>query len=80
MRSVNEYVPCPHPSCKGWARVERGGHGYRDRLICHTCGCIVVTDNVPQGIQLKLAEKNDGRTDDGEEKWGELTDEHRVIQ
>ena len=56
MRTTNEYLPCPHPSCDGWARVERGGKGYRDRLICLKCGTIVVDDNLPKGQQLRLKE------------------------
>ena len=59
MRSYGEYVPCPHESCGGWARIERGEHGYRDRLICTKCGSIIVMDNIPKGVQLKLKEGDD---------------------
>ena len=63
MRSYNEYLPCPHKSCKGWARIERGEKGYRDRLICATCGAIVVMDNIPKGTQLRLKESEDDEDD-----------------
>lgn len=63
MRTYNEYVKCPHASCDGWARVERGGKGCRDRLVCLKCGCIIVEDHIPQGQQLKLKEAQDDDND-----------------
>ena len=59
VKTTNEYLPCPHESCDGWARIERGEKGYRDRLVCSKCGAVVVMDNVPQGVQLKLKEEQD---------------------
>ena len=59
MKTNNEYLPCPHESCGGWARIERGEKGYRDRLVCSKCGAIIVMDNIPRGQQLQLKEEKD---------------------
>ena len=63
MRTTNEYLPCPHESCKGWARIEHGEKGYRDRLVCSKCGAIIVMDGIPRGQQLQLKEEEKDETD-----------------
>ena len=59
VRTTNEYLPCPRSWCDGWARIERGEKGYRDRLVCSKCGAIIVMDNIPRGQQLQLKEEKD---------------------
>ena len=54
MKTVNEYTRC---SCGGWARIERAeDKRYRDRIVCPRCGSIVVMDNIPPGVQLRVKE------------------------
>ena len=62
-RTTNEYLPCPRSWCDGWAKIERGEKGYRDRLICSKCGAIIVMDNIPRGQQLQLKEDEKDETD-----------------
>lgn len=61
-------MPCPHPSCKGWARIERGERGYRDRLVCRKCGAIVVMDNIPAGVRVELVSDMNVSRKEEEEK------------
>ena len=59
MITTNEYINC---SCGGWARIQRGEKGYRDRIICSKCGCITVYDGV-HGQKLILTDENGNRLD-----------------
>lgn len=56
MKTINEYVRF---SCGGWARIERAkDKRYRDRIICPRCGSIIVMDNIPPGVQLRIKEQS----------------------
>lgn len=57
MKTVNEYIRC---SCGAWARVERAeDRQHRDRILCSRCGAIIVADDIPPGIQLRLKDTED---------------------
>ena len=57
MKIQNEYVMC---SCGSWARIERAeDKSHRDRIVCSKCGSIVVMDNIPPGVQIRIREAGD---------------------
>lgn len=61
MRSTKEYVKC---ACGGWAVIERAeDKSHRDRILCSRCGGVTVTDNVPEGVRMRVKEGEDNGLD-----------------